>query len=94
MISKDDVDVVMAVQLASRDYAVVLAQEIQANGTLAYVASNPELEGLESQGATQFEALKNLRDARINYILRLIQSGLKVPHPSPTGPRKTIFRLT
>ena len=44
-----------------------------------YVATCPVLKGCVSQGKTQKEALKNLREAMTDYIECLIEDNIPVP---------------
>lgn len=74
-----------AEQLASRNYDMVIERDELSNGEPVYLASNPELPGCMSQGATSEEAVKNLRDARITYIYSLLEDGLPVPETNDTA---------
>lgn len=71
-----------AEQLASRNYNTVVERDTLTDGSPVYLASNPELPGCMSQGATSEEAVKNLRNARVDYIYMLLEDGLPVPETS------------
>ncbi len=72
-----------AAALANRAYAVeTVLDEATGDGAAIHVASNPELPGCMSTGATQDEAIENLADARREYIASLIEDGLPVPGPA------------
>lgn len=70
-----------AEKLASRNYNTVMTQDILSDGSIVFVASNPELKGCKAQGASPMEAITNLRDARIDYIYFLLEDGIEVPVP-------------
>jgi predicted RNase H-like HicB family nuclease len=70
-----------AKKLASRPYSVEYIEDETTNGEPVIVASHPELYGCIAQGKTLREALKELADARREYILSLLEDGLPVPQP-------------
>jgi predicted RNase H-like HicB family nuclease len=51
-------------------------------GKIIYIAKTLELPGCISQGKTSDEALKNLGDARIDFIFSLLEDGLPIPEPT------------
>ena len=57
-----------ATELADRNYALLVSVEKTTSGQALYMAKNPELIGCMAQGETLEEAIKNLREARIDYI--------------------------
>ena len=69
-------------KLALRNYNLVLSKDRLSDGSIMYMARNPELKGCKAQGTTQMEAIKNLRDARIDYIYYLLEDGIDVPSPN------------
>ncbi len=69
-------------ELASRPYLMMVKPDETTDGEPGYVAMIPELPGCMSGGDTWQEALKNLRDAQLEYILSLLEDGLPVPAPS------------
>lgn len=79
----------LARKLADRSYTVYTHSDETTDGNLIYVATNPELEGCMSQGATVEEAVKNLFDARIDYIASLLEDNLPVPEPQIISTNKT-----
>lgn len=72
----------LAEELANREYAVGVFSEETRDGKTLWVATNAELLGCLAQGESQEEALRNLREARVDYIASLVEDGLPVPHPS------------
>lgn len=75
---------ILAETLANSDYTVRIAQDETTDGKQVWFLTVLELPGCMAQGATQDEALKNLREARIEYILSLLDDGLPVPTPTRT----------
>lgn len=59
-------------------YAIEIVQD-ECGGSPCFLASNPELPGCMAQGATRWEAVNNLADARRDYIRALLDAGLEVP---------------
>lgn len=78
--NKEQLD--LAIQLASRNYNIVISHDSLSDGKKIYMARNPELQGCKAQGMSQMEAIKNLRDARIDYIYYLLEDGIDVPVPN------------
>ena len=81
-----------AERLAGRPYGVVVDRDETTDGEQIYLASNPELPGCLAHGKTKEEAVENLRDARTEYVLSLLEDGLQVPPPTPPptpGRRRT-----
>ncbi len=60
---------------------VVEIEEDDCNGRPCFVATHPELPGCMANGKTRGEALKNLEEARSDYIRILLKRGLEVPLP-------------
>jgi len=56
--------------------------ERQDDGTIIYIASHPEFEGVLGSGATPEEALADLRKARRAMIEALLAEGYPVPEPT------------
>lgn len=79
MLNKDRLE--KATQLANRNYLITLSHDTLSDGSIMYLARNPELPGCKAQGRTEVEAVNNLRDARIDYIYFLLEDGLNVPSP-------------
>ena len=48
---------------------------------VVFIALNPELDGCIAQGNSIHDALENLEDNRIKYILHFINNGLEIPEP-------------
>lgn len=71
-----------ATQFANRNYTITLSHDTLSDGSIMYMAKNPELPGCKAQGRTEVEAVNNLRDARIDYIYFLLEDGLNVPSPN------------
>lgn len=71
-----------AIQLADRPYTVEVLRHDAGDDETPYLARNPDFEGCMAQGATQSEAIANLREARIDLIEFLLERGLPVPEPS------------
>lgn len=70
-----------AEKLALRPYSIEIARDRLTDGTIIYVAQNPELPGCKSQGEALEEAVDNLSAARIDYIYSLLEDQLDVPLP-------------
>jgi predicted RNase H-like HicB family nuclease len=70
-----------AQRLSERSYEVVVSQDETTDGDPIFLATNPELPGCMAQGWTVDEAVRNLADARLDYIVSLLQDGLDVPAP-------------
>jgi predicted RNase H-like HicB family nuclease len=70
-----------AIDLAERPYSMLVFLDEDTDGTLGYVALNPELEGCMSQGDTYNEAIENLNEARIDYIESMLEDNLAIPEP-------------
>ncbi|MDX2077018.1 MAG: type II toxin-antitoxin system HicB family antitoxin [bacterium] len=70
-----------AKKLANHNYTIEISQDNLSDGSVIFMARNPELKGCKAQGVTRTEAVNNLRDARIDYIYFLLEDGLDVPSP-------------
>jgi len=66
-------------------YRLRVVPEVCTDGSIAYVATNPELPGCMSHGDTNEEAIKHLEEARQIYIADLIERDLPVPMPQVSG---------
>ena len=73
---------IAAQKLAAQPYDVEFEKETFSDGTIVYLALNPELPGCMAQGATQSEAEFNLSEARADYIYALLMENLDVPEPT------------
>lgn len=71
----------LAEKLAARNYSVVVSEDKLANSQIIYMAKNPELFGCMAQGSTLEEAIKNLEDARVDYIYDSLAAGAEIPDP-------------
>lgn len=71
-----------AKKLAQQPYTTIVAQDELTDGTIVFVAHNPELEGCMADGATEAEAVASLYDARVDFIYFLLEDGLPVPPPA------------
>lgn len=71
-----------AEKLARRPYIIKVLRDQTTDDQPIYFARNPELEGCFGQGNTPSEATEDLLDARIDYILSLLEDGLPVPDPN------------
>lgn len=63
-------------------WKVQIEPERQDDGTIVYIASLPEFEGVLGSGATPEEALADLRRARRAMIEALLAEGYPVPEPT------------
>jgi len=70
-----------AIKLASQNYAIEILTDASQEEGQCYFALNPELTGCMAQGSTIEEAIKNLEDARFDYIVSLLQDGIDIPTP-------------
>jgi predicted RNase H-like HicB family nuclease len=80
-----------AQDLARQTYDVEFEKDTFSDGTIVYLALNPELPGCMAQGATQVEAEYNLSEARADYIYALLTEGLEIPEPTA---RQTVTAQT
>jgi predicted RNase H-like HicB family nuclease len=71
----------LAQRHAERPYIVIAYADETTYGELIYLAKNPELEGCMAQGETIEKAKQNLHDARIDYIVSLLEDNLPTPEP-------------
>jgi predicted RNase H-like HicB family nuclease len=71
-----------AKELAARNYRLSVFVDKLSNGQTIYMAKNPELKGCMAQGATIEEAIKNLDDARVDYIYDSLENCVAVPEPA------------
>ena len=69
--------------LASRAYTLQITPDETTDGEPLWVMENPEVPGCIAQGGSPEEALENLKDARTEYILSLLDDGESVPEPAP-----------
>ena len=67
-----------ATKLAARNYKLTVFEDRLSNGQIIYMAKNPELKGCMAQGTTIEEAIKNLDEARIDYIYDSLEDGTEV----------------
>lgn len=63
-------------------WRVEIEPEHQDDGTIVYIASHPEFEGVLGSGATPEEALADLHQARRAMIEALLAKGYPVPEPT------------
>ena len=67
-------------------YATKVVPEQCTDGSMAYLATHPELDGCMAHGDTPEEALQNLAEARELYISTLLKRDLEVPMPRASTP--------
>lgn len=70
-----------AEKLADKPYFIGFMLDETVDGKRVYMVSNPQLPGCMAQGDTIGEAMDSLREARIEYILSLLEDELPVPSP-------------
>lgn len=70
----------LARMIADLPYPVVTREDITTDGGACYVASNPDLPGCMSHGASIAEAIANLAEARMLYVESMLESNV---YPSP-----------
>ncbi len=80
--------------LAAQPYSVAITRDEAPDEESAYVVYCPELPGCMTHGATVEEALENLKDARKQYILSLLEDGLPVPPPAIAATETTVYTST
>lgn len=61
--------------LAKHEYQTTITAEKLSDGRVVYMAKNPDLEGCMAQGFTKQEAIRNLKEARIEYIYDGLEDG-------------------
>lgn len=71
-----------AKELAARNYKLSVFEDKLSNGKTIYMAKNLELKGCMAQGATIEDAIKNLDDARVDYIYDSLEDGVIIPDPA------------
>jgi predicted RNase H-like HicB family nuclease len=71
-----------AEKLSRRPYNVRVILDLTTDGQPVYLAQTPELEGCFGQGDTIDNAVISLHEARVDYILSLLEDDLPVPEPS------------
>jgi predicted RNase H-like HicB family nuclease len=71
-------------------YASEVVPTVTTGGKPCYVARHPELPGCESHGATAFEAMQNLDDARMLYIQSLLEDNIEPPLPRAVRERANL----
>lgn len=72
---------ILAETLANRPYTEIIRQDLSTDGDPVFLAFTPELEGCMGQGLSGEEAKENLREARVAFILSLLEDNLIVPGP-------------
>jgi predicted RNase H-like HicB family nuclease len=72
------------VEMNISDYRIVIDRLSAADGG-GYLASIPDLPGCVSDGETQEEAIRNVRDAMSAWIDEARRLGRSVPEPSLVG---------
>lgn len=77
---------------ATLGYDVTVVPEV-VEGQTIYVARNPDLPRVMSQGSTPDEALANLEDVRREYLVDMAAAGVPVAPPKTT-PRSIIQKAT
>ncbi len=70
-----------AEKLADKQYSIGIMLDETVDGKRVYLVSHPQLPGCMAEGDTISEAMDNLKDARIEYILSLLEDELPVPSP-------------
>ncbi len=70
-------------ELAARNYSLSVFKDESDNGQPMFLAKNPELYGCMAQGETLEKAIKNLEEARTDYIYSLLEDGADIPDPAP-----------
>jgi len=83
-----------AEKLAAQPYSVVITRDESLDEEPAFVVYTPELPGCMTHGTTVEEALDNLKDARREYILSLLEDGLPVPPPAISTTETTVYTST
>ena len=71
-----------AKKLAARNYLLSIFEDKLSNGTIKYMAKNPELKGCMAQGSSSEDAKNNLDEARVDYIYDSLEDGVPVPEPA------------
>jgi len=79
-----------AAKLAHRHYRYDIRLDQTTSGEPIYFATCLDLEGCHAQGETLEEALRNLTDARTDFIYSLLEDNLPVPDPTPIGTASTV----
>ena len=74
-----------AEEFARQPYQVHVFADETTDGEPCYVATVPKLSGCISDGDTVEEALKNVQDAKADFIYFLLEDGLEVPQPQLLG---------
>lgn len=69
--------------LSKHEYKTTISTEKLSDGRVVYMAKNPELEGCMAQGFTKEEAIRNLEEARLEYIYDGLEDGETFIDPYP-----------
>ena len=62
----------------NRRYAVEIIKDEWSGG---YVATHPTLKGCITTGESETEAISNLKDAKIEWMIAALESGISIPKP-------------
>lgn len=71
-----------AKKLASSPYSVAMQRDETTKGSPIYLFSHPELPGCMAQGKTIQEASDALAEARLEYLMSLLEDGAEIPKPA------------
>ena len=80
-----------AENLAMLPHLVQINKDETTDGQLVYFAKILEFEGCFGQGKTIEEAIENLNQAKVDYILSLLEDGIPIPHPTTTSSTSNTF---
>jgi len=67
---------------AAWPYTIRISKDETIDGQIVYLAMHPELPGCMAQGETVEEAIENLKEVTLEYILSLLEDRLPIPIPS------------
>jgi predicted RNase H-like HicB family nuclease len=80
-----------AERLATLPYMTEIVLDETTEGERVYLARALELEGCFGQGKTPEEAAQDLSQAKIDFILSLLEDNLAIPRPTTTSSTSNTF---
>ncbi|NCP15646.1 type II toxin-antitoxin system HicB family antitoxin [bacterium] len=83
-----------AEKLATLPYITEIVQDETTDGQPIYLARTLELDGCLGQGKTIEEAIQDLNEAKIDFILSLLEDGMPIPQPTTTSSTSNTFTMS
>jgi len=83
-----------AEKLAALPYLTEIVQDETTDEQPIYLARILELEGCLGQGKTIEEAIQDLNEAKIDFILSLLEDHMPIPQPTTTSSTSNTFTMS